>query len=440
MIKPLKNSNQNGFSLIELLIVMVIMLIVMASVFTLLRDVIITANANYHLTDASQNLRNAQEFITRDLVVTGDGVKTTANIWLPTSFVKKYLTVRPASEIDPDSSGYINIGTIISDDNVPAGTTVYNSDPPTSVKQRSDRLTILAVDPTFTAIDIPAWQTNYNTGVIRISGGDVSNFKVGEIYYLTSNGTGTFGTITKIDEANSVIYWEDGDDYGLNRAGSTGNLATATGYGANPSSLMRVQIVQYYVDQDDKLVRRVFGGRSVGISDSVIAEHIVGLQFRYILKPEKENQIFQQPVSQIAFDKQSLVRMVEPAVIAETARTLQDGDKHQVEGTSQIGIRNLQFLEAPIPKDAQGNTALPNPGPTPVITPTPTPPPPPTPTPVPTPTPIPTPTPSPTATPVPTPATPTPVPTATPVVTPTATPKTPTPTPTPTPPPGSTDG
>jgi prepilin-type N-terminal cleavage/methylation domain-containing protein len=149
MSKIRQTNNQDGFSLIELLIVMVITLIIMGSVFTLLRGVIVTANANYHLTDANQGLRNAQEFITRDLIATGDGVKTTANIWLPTSFVQKYLTVRPASEIDPDDSGYINIGTIISDDNVPAETTVHKSDPAVSVKPRSDSLTTLAVDTTF---------------------------------------------------------------------------------------------------------------------------------------------------------------------------------------------------------------------------------------------------------------------------------------------------
>lgn len=433
MLKTRLQNNQNGFSLIELLIVMVITLIVMGSVFMLLRGVIVTANANYHLTDANQGLRNAQEFITRDLIAAGDGVKTTANIWLPTSFVRKYLTVRPLSEIDPDDSGYINIGTIISDDNIPAGTAVYKSDPAVSVKHRSDRLTTLAVDSTFPIVDVPAWQTNYNTGAIKVSG-DINAFKVGEIYYLTSNGTGTFGTVTRIDDTNSTIFWESGDEYELNRAGSTGNLATATGYGANPSSLMRVQIVHYYVDEFDKLVRRVFGGRGAGINDSVIAEHVVGLQFQYILKPEVENQIFQQPLKQVAIDKQALVRMVEVTVSVETARTLQDGEKHQIEGTAQIGIRNLQFLEAPVPKDAQGNTALPNPGPTPVITPTPTPVEPPT-------TPVPTPTPDPTPTPSPAPATPTPVPTPTATRTPTPTPTvTRTPTPTPTPPPGDTDG
>lgn len=434
-MKSPENKRQNGFSLIELLIVMVMTLIIMASVFNLLRGVIITANANYHLTDANQGLRNAQEYITRDLVIAGDGVKTTANIWLPTTFVKKYLTARAIGEIDPEDRGYINIGTVISDDNVPSGTTVYDSDPAVSIKQRTDRLTMLAVDPNFTPIDIPAYQTNYDTGAIKISSGNLSNFKVGEIYYLTSNGTGTFGTITRIDEAGSAIFWENGDRYELNRLGWSGNIATATGYGANSSSLMRVQMVQYYVDEADKLVRRVIGGRDSGITDSVIAEHIVSLQFRYILKPEEESQIFQQPISQVAIDKQSLIRMVEPTVVSETARALQDGDRHQVEGTSQIGIRNLQFLEAPVPKDAAGNTALPNPGPTPVITPEPTPITPPPPTPVPTPTPLPTPTPTPTpAVPTPTPRPPTPTPSVT------ATPPTPTPTAVPTPPPGSTDG
>jgi len=84
-------------------------------------------------------------------------------------------------------------------------------------------------------------------------------------------------------------------------------------------------------------------------------------------------------------------------VEVETAYPLQDGKYYKVESTTQIGVRNLQFSEAPVPQDSQGNTDLPNPGPTPNIPPTTSP------TPVKTPTPIPTPSPTPMSTPSPTP-------------------------------------
>ena len=101
----------------------------------------------------------------------------------------------------------------------------------------------------------------------------------------------------------------------------------------------------------------------------MIAEHLVELQFRYILKPPGDGTIFEQPKNIFDLDEATSVRMIEPRIVAETAYPLMDGQKHQVEGTTQLSVRNIQFLEAPIPQDRDGNTQLPNPGPTPQITP-----------------------------------------------------------------------
>jgi prepilin-type N-terminal cleavage/methylation domain-containing protein len=430
--------NQSGFSMIELIVVMVIIMIIMAATFSLMRSTITTANANYQMTDATQGLRNAQEFLTRDILTAGDGLKGIANIWLPTDFVKKYLTARPVSELDPDSRGYLSLGAILSDNNVPAGTAVLGLNPATTVLSPTDRISLLSVDTNFPIIDVPAGASNYNTGRINIPASRIGDFSAGEIYYISSGGTGAFGTVTSVDPASNAIYWANGDPLALNRTGGTGMLASATNFGTSPATLKRVQIIHYFVDADGKLIRRVFGVQDAAFTDSVIAEHLISLQFRYVKKPsEAGTLILSQPVEQLAMDELSLARMIEPSVMVETAYPLQDGIKHQVEGTSQIGIRNVQFLEAPVPQDREGNTDPPVTGPVPVVTPVPPPPPPPpppTPVPSPTPTPVPTPIPSPTATPV---RTPTPVPTATPVRTPTPVPtpvpSTPTPTPTPTP-------
>src|SRR5213596_962308 len=118
-MKNLKGkNNQKGFSMMELLIVMVLTLIILTSVFSLMRSAITTANANFEMTSATQGLRNAQEYITRDILVAGDGLRGLANIWLPTAFVAGNLTARPASTIDPSNQGFLNMGMIVSDNNV----------------------------------------------------------------------------------------------------------------------------------------------------------------------------------------------------------------------------------------------------------------------------------------------------------------------------------
>jgi prepilin-type N-terminal cleavage/methylation domain-containing protein len=420
-MKKLSNKNsQSGFSLIELLVVLVVMLVVLGAVFSLMGGTIRTANTNYEMTSASQSLRNAQEFITRDALVVGDGLKGVSNIWLPTAFVADYLTARKSVDIDPDNKGFVSVGAIVSDDEVSVDVNVPSTVPATTVLPGTDRITMLSVDSTFSPVSLPANTTKPISGEINIPGGDASNYKVGEIYYIAGNGNGAFGAITKTTAGR--IYWEAGDTFGLNRIGNTGNLATATGNSGNqPATLMRVNIVHYFVSADGRLLRRVFGVKEKAFIDNTVAEHLTELEIRYVLKPGTDGIIYEQPVTQIDLSEASLVRMIEPSLKVETAYALQDNKKHEVEGITQIGVRNLQFLEAPVPYDSQGNTNLPNPGPAPNITPTPAPTPVKTPTPLPTATPVKTPTPT---------ATPKPSPTATPKPTPTATPK-PTPTPTP---------
>lgn len=442
-----KISNQSGFSLMELLIVIVLMLVIMAATFSLMQGTMATANTNFEMTSAAQGLRNSNEFLARDILVAGDGLKGVSNIWLPTLFVTDYLSSRPASDLDPLNRGFVSIGSILSDDNVPAGVNVKDSNPATTVFENSDRLTMLAIDPNFSAIDVPVGATNLATGLINIPSVRIGDFTAGEVYYVTSGGTGAFGTVTNVDTAGNNITFAEGDAFGLNRYGNTGSLGVATNRGGSPSALRRVSIIHYFVDADGRLIRRAFGVENNGFVDSVIAEHLVGMQFRYILKPTGTGLIFDQPKDQIEIAESVRVRMIEPSLSVQTAYPLQDGNFETVNGITQIGVRNVQFLEAPVPLDSAGNTSLPNPGPTPELTPEPTPTPTPTPTPVPTPPsptptpPPPTPTPVPTATPVPTPPPPTPVPTPPPPTpVPTPPPPTPTPTPRPTPRPGNGDG
>jgi prepilin-type N-terminal cleavage/methylation domain-containing protein len=385
-------NSQSGFSMMELLIVMVVMLIIIGATFSLLHGSMKVANTNYEVTTAAQGLRNSQEFLNRDILVAGDGMRGISNVWLPTLFVTNYLSARSATDIDPSNRGYISIGAIISDNDVAGGKAVKDSNPSVNVLPNSDRLTMLAVDPAFSAIDIPVGGSNKMTGEIRIPPSRINKFHIGEIYYITSGGTGAFGTVTNVNAAGNTITWGEGDRFGLNRLGDTGSLGVATNRGYSPATLRRVNIIHYYADEEGRLMRRAFGVQQNGFVDSVVAEHITNLQFRYILKPSvtSTDTIFEQPRDQIGLGDSVRVRMIEPKLTIKTAYPLADGNHEFLDGVSQIGVRNVQFLEAPVPTDSQGNTTLPNPGPTPAITPTPTPQPTPTQTPIPTPTPVPT--------------------------------------------------
>ena len=81
--------NQEGFSLIEMIITMAVMLIVTAAIASLVKSSISIATATYELTDAQESLRTAQEFINRDLMSAGDGLRNMANIPVTKTFVHK---------------------------------------------------------------------------------------------------------------------------------------------------------------------------------------------------------------------------------------------------------------------------------------------------------------------------------------------------------------
>lgn len=323
-----------------------------------MRGTIITAQANYQITDANQTLRNGQEFVTRDLLVAGDGVRDNANIWLPTAFVTKYLTAR---SIDPNNSGFISTGAIISDNDLPAGVNVPNSETPTTIKERTDRITILATDPNFAPLDIQVGSFDYVTGSVTISSG-VADYQVGEIYCLMGNGAATFAVITSINAGNNTLYFAQGDVFGLNQNSETGGFASVSLKNTTSITLKRVRMIQYFVDADARLIRRVFGAVGKSIADSVIAEHLQTLQFDYVLKSKNsaDTTIYDSVMHQVDFPQNSLIRLVGFSIFCETVKPLQDGEKYVVEGTARIGVRNMQFKEAPVPIDAEGNLTLSN--------------------------------------------------------------------------------
>ena len=87
--------SQRGFSVIELLVATTVMLVVIAAIFSLMGSSIKVATAAYEMTDAQQNLRTAHEFINRDLMNAGDGLKSIDEIRIPEPFMRSYITLAP---------------------------------------------------------------------------------------------------------------------------------------------------------------------------------------------------------------------------------------------------------------------------------------------------------------------------------------------------------
>jgi hypothetical protein len=103
-------------------------------------------------------------------------------------------------------------------------------------------------------------------------------------------------------------------------------------------------------------MRRGFGVKGAGCSESMIAEHIFGIQFRYILDLVDVNGNVAQPTRLLTSTQQTATRQVEVTVTAETPHsvninqttgTLQQSNGHvQTSMTTSTSVRNMQFKQA----------------------------------------------------------------------------------------------
>lgn len=351
----LKQKNQRGFSLIEMLIAIIVMLVVTSAVFSLMGNSMKVANATYEMTDVQETLRTAQEYVNRDLMNAGDGLKTVSIIRIPQAFVTSYLTRNPIVDADMPA-GIINLGILTSDNNVPVATAVLGSNPATTVRQDTDRQTIIEIDSEFIAITPSAVDPN-GTWITLPAGTDMNLFQTGEIYYLSSSVGGAFGTITGVTAGTRTLSFAVGgaDVYGLNLAGANNNIKVISTDGTVATSLQRMKIIHYYVNADGMLMRRVFGVRNAGFRESIIAEHVLNVQFNYSLDMTDAAGNVVQPTATLSTKAQRLgIRAVEVMVSVETPHALQNGLRTRLSMTTSTTVRNMQFRRAHQP-NASGN-------------------------------------------------------------------------------------
>ncbi|MFN2511991.1 MAG: PilW family protein [Pyrinomonadaceae bacterium] len=340
--------NQQGFSIVEMVIASTVMLIVTASVFSLVKSSLSVTTANYELTEAQQSLRTAQEFINRDLMNAGDGLKSMTYIPVKTTFVQNYLTRSPIADAAM-ATGVTNLGILTTDNDVP-GTTVVPTVPATpviKVRANTDRQTILQIDPSPANISIVTTSiTNNGKDVTLPAGADMTKFTVGDIYFFTSSRGGTFGAITAIDTAAKKLTFNNADPCGINVVGVGGLINDISANGTLPTAMQRMRIIHYYIDEKGLLMRRVFGDPGAAYRDSVIAEHVVSVQFVYSLGIDSGGNPVQ-PTTQLTTPAQQVaISQVEVNVTVETPHALPKGNHPLLSSSTSTSLRNMQFRQA----------------------------------------------------------------------------------------------
>lgn len=347
-----RGRGQDGFSVIELIVATTIMLVVVGAVFSLMRDSMKVAMTTYEMTDAQQNLRISQEFINRDVMNAGDGLRSISTIRVPAAFVTSYITLNPVPT--PSPAGIVNLAIFTTDNNVPANTAVTGAVPAANIRTGTDRQTILEIDPEFEAISLGNNNTAINatgsTITLPATPADLVNkFTVGEVYFLTSSVGSTFGVITAIDTGARQLTFAATDAYGLNNTGAGGHIRFISNNGTLATSLQRMKIIQYYVTSTGLLMRRVFGLQGAGVRDSIIAEHVLDVQFNYSLITTDDATGVVTPSASTSLttsEQQLAVRQVEVRVTVETPHAIQNGARQPLTMTTSTSVRNMQFRKA----------------------------------------------------------------------------------------------
>jgi type II secretory pathway pseudopilin PulG len=352
-MKLSQRKSQAGFSIAEVMVAMVVMTVITGAVVALMRDSLKVSATTYELTDAQQSLRNSQESINRDLINVGDGLNSINRILVPRTFVTNYLAVNPFD--NPGTPGYVNLALMNSDNDVPTGTTVRGTTPAVTVRStptKTDRISMLEIDPNFTPIPLAANAINAAGSQVTIAAADLSRFTNGEVYFITSSIGATFGQITSITAGPPArLNFVNGDTLGLNVTGAGGMINQVSAGGTVPTSLLRMQIIHYFINSNGLLIRRAFGVRGAGYRDSVIAEHVLSMQFRYFLNLRGADGNIVQPVTHLTNSTQQLaVRQAEVTVMTETPHAIATNKAQaQLTMTTSTSVRNMQFRQTTLP-------------------------------------------------------------------------------------------
>jgi hypothetical protein len=349
-----KINRHDGFSMIELMISMATITIVVGAAFSLIGSSIKFSSATYLMTDSEQGLRTANEVINRDLTTAGDGLRGIGTIQVPKAFVQNYLTQTPV--VDPSNPNYVNLALVTSDDAVPANTAVPQASPAATLQTNSDRITLLTQDYTsfpqpVTVLAGKITVSGSNTNIV-VPSTDIGKFQAGEMYALLAQNSAAFFVISSVSSSTNTLIVSNGDTYAINQTGTGTPINVVSSAGTAPSTIVRIQIIQYFVNSNNLLVRRVFGVTGSAFADSVIAEHVTNLQFRYLVDLTDANGFVPQPVRQLSTSQQQLaVREVEATIAIESLRAINAANanyngKQVISSTTATTVRNLQFRQA----------------------------------------------------------------------------------------------
>jgi prepilin-type N-terminal cleavage/methylation domain-containing protein len=263
-----------GFSLIEMLVAMGIMLVVMGGAMTAMMDATRASKMASMITSMNSNLRTAMDLMVRDTLQTGQDLPVGRVIEIPSGAGAGAIRMP-----GPPGTNFT----------VPAGTTQVSAVTPYPARgplvngAATDVFTTLAADSAFSNVDVTALTNNSVTIALpaagingyNITNGGPDDVLPGQLMMLTKGSLSTLVQVTR--RAAQVVFFEANDSLNLNQtaaaagtltklnAADPANAGATAAQAVQQTQVTRIRMITYYIDTTTnssrpRLVRRMNNG------------------------------------------------------------------------------------------------------------------------------------------------------------------------------------
>jgi prepilin-type N-terminal cleavage/methylation domain-containing protein len=292
-----RRTGHAGFSLVELLVAMALVLIIMSGALTALTNAYRSTDNAKIVTGVNNNLRIGIDLIVRDFIQVGQGLPTGRTVQVP-SFTGALQIQRPRPQGSTCTAW-------------PAGTSAIPAVTPgpacgpTIEGVATDMVTTLAVDSVLDAVPIQSFNVNGHTATVStpaqaatgkdISAGTADDIRVGDLLMFTKGSLSAMVYVTAVDGSQTVTF-AAGDPMNLNQfhaapddAGTVNDLANTAPTTAQSANVSRIRMITYYLDATidpttPRLIRHLGWGDPLAVLNQrgrTVAFSIETLQFSY---------------------------------------------------------------------------------------------------------------------------------------------------------------
>lgn len=252
-IKILPNE-ENGFTLIELMVSMTVFLIVIAAVFSVMRFATLQSNTINTRTDALKGAKIALSYVRRDAINAGLGFNKVGGL-ITDDFISPLLNIPP----DPDSERDFLTGIL-------AGNNVNSNSLNGSVK--TDSIAFVSRDLNFNNKNLLNFSQTSKVGdsVEVQTPQSIENIVQPNDLYLFELSSGTsqiVGMVTSLTD-NNTLKLSPGDPLNINQSanGIDSGQSLLVSSGSVSGTIKKMNLVCYSVTEDGILVRKTFGNQT----------------------------------------------------------------------------------------------------------------------------------------------------------------------------------